>query len=196
MRFAFVGFSSAALPGWEQFAPEPKPPSNWKDPSKIADYIREAREKQSFEAAVKPLTGSLTEVVVLNEKSDTPVQCSWPDMPILDFLSQCDRIACIDYGVFRSLAIAEYVDKKGALDENAQWAVVSARSGFPYLIPSTKWSSAPMLFDPLHAITGSSSEESTDPGSVLRRYKLVLPYGPDALSRARACRAVCKLLGC
>lgn len=196
MRFAYVGFTTDVLDGWERFAPEPKAPSNWKDQSKIADYVREARDKQAAEAAVKPLTGRFRDIVVLNQKSDAPVQASWPDLPILDFLSQYERVACIDYSTFRSLALADYIDKKGALDDNAQWAVISARSGFPYLVPSTKWAAVPMLFDPLHAITGSSSEENTDPGSVLSRYKLPMPYGPDAGSKAAACKAVCKLLGC
>ena len=196
MRFAYVGFTAGTVAGWEQFVPAPKAPSNWKDKEKIAAYIKEAKESQVLEAAQKPLTGRFAEVAVLNQKSELVLQSAWPDVPILDYLSQFDRIACIDYGTFRSLAVAEYIDKKKALDDNSRWAVISARSGYPYLVSTEKWASAPMLFDPLHALTCSSSEENTDPGLVMHRYGLNLQYGPDAKSKAIACKAVCKLLGC
>jgi len=60
-----LGFECQQLPSWKEFMPEPKAPSNYKDPDKIRDYVEAAWKKLEVEASNRPLTGFVRKAVVL-----------------------------------------------------------------------------------------------------------------------------------
>jgi hypothetical protein len=193
MSLICVGYQPAAAPGAEQFIAPASAPVNYKDPKKIADYVAAAHAKQLEEAHKKPLTATLLDIFFVSGG-----EALSPDLSSgsrLDFLRGFDLIAVIETGLFRSLVIAEHIDRFGSLGGH-QWIVISQRSGIPYLTSvNTVAERTPVIFDPIHAITGSTAEESNVPEFVAARFGAKIKGKTIAERRAWLAYDLCQKLG-
>jgi hypothetical protein len=190
MKTLYLGFTSAAVPGWERFAPEPKAPLRWKDPSKIAEHIAAARAKQAEDASSNALTACLLDVAALDIQGK-PVEVTYP---VLTMLGGYALISCLDANLFRALAIGDYLQRCGSIKPEAQWIlpVIGVYDTLSYGRP-------PLLVDPARLLTCSTAEAMTDPNAILGRYAperaVRSAGGGPAMLNALLCKSISNLLG-
>jgi hypothetical protein len=192
MRVICVGYTTTVVSGVEQLMAPISPPARWKDPEKINEYLIDKQAEQQKGASMRTLTGAFKEIVAVCD-GKVVEGIDWSVTPVVEMLFGYDMIAIIEANLFRSLAIADKIDKRGQLSEEDLFLVTSQRSGLPYLMNKDE-GYRPTLFDPVHAITGSSAAESNDLSVVSRRFKLPAPK-VEALSLAMFTFGLCAKLG-
>jgi hypothetical protein len=192
MRKLYVGFTSSARADAEEFLPEVKAPSNYKDPAKIAAYIQDARERSYIEASARPLTSSLASYHLLSADgtSDPAPVAPTGNIHVLAFVGHYDVLIGWRIYEFIRLARIDYIDRFGALDADTRWSILAEVSGVPFLEPSARI----RFFDPVRAVVGSLAEDSTDPTLFVKRFKLKVGGG-SAEQIARFSYQAARLLG-
>jgi hypothetical protein len=168
-------------------------PSNWKDPVKIAQYEADSRVRQLEEAAKKPLTGRLQAIAMVAQGQIQDANQG----SLLEQIRRFEYVAVIEAGLFKSLVIADQIDRFNTLGGHG-WIVTSARSGHPYLMAGTHVQPGythPVIFDPIHAITGSTAEESNIPELVAERFNVKVKGKTVAERRAWLAFELCRRLG-
>ncbi len=73
----FIGYKTRTIDGIEKLLPEFKAPSHWKDKEKIAADVAEKKEAFLANAKNMPYTGTLSEVVLCDNKAKKTLQ--WKD---------------------------------------------------------------------------------------------------------------------
>lgn len=202
MRY-YIGTELSAADDWESIYPPIEAPRNYRDPQKIAEYIeRRKYELATGEAAMNPLTGRVTRVVVIKNKPDETqdtvfdeanlsVGAKFLDWFLKDTGMDVDPaklkdqlvIGCNVRRDLRLMAI-EYIFVNGSLPFSLWWAL-DLEADFRY-------NQIPGFIDPLSAIFGTSS---TDMAAAGRRFGLVEDSEdtePDLDAEARAILA-CQL---
>lgn len=191
MQVAIVGFESTARPDWKSFVSEPKAPFNYKDLVKIEAYKEEAKAKQQAKAAIKPMTGKLTKVLIhisgksykLDEKDDP--------MSILSN-DAVEAVVGLDIFNFLELAVVKSMDLNGSLNWKHRWAKTRFRDG-AYLPISTGEVRTKCVFDPLNALGGDY--EGDEIPLICQRFGLVFPSVGGAEGALVLGLSACKKLG-
>lgn len=197
MRTAYIAFSTRTVAEFEHYLPEPKAPSNYKDPVKIAEYVGAAKAKQFVDAPSKPLTGVLADVKMLmrtdTSKKVDNVALAWPDEPIATYLLNYDRVSVFNLGEFIRLARIDWIERKGSLTTEMMWLAFSELTNRTLIRP-------PFIFDPINRLVDSVAEEACDPFLVAKRFLKVddITFNKKytgLLGQAQLNVDVCSLLG-
>jgi len=75
-RRIFIGFTSKPKDGWKSFFSEPVAAANLKDPVKIQEDLDKKRRKQEAEAALHPMSGTLTSLTAIDSAGNKVFSCT------------------------------------------------------------------------------------------------------------------------
>ena len=196
-KFLCVGYITVAIDNAGTIMSIPSAPANYKDPDKIASYVQAALAKGMEEAHLKPLTAKLLRLTTFNESgvADQSVQ----DMQLqAEDWRDYDFIAVIRPNFFRAVLINHLIGVYGKLPLTWRCLVASTVSGYSYLV--AKDHQHPVMFDPVHAITGSTAEANNDLEAVAKRYSVQSYLSkrfdlPEDYLTGQLCYSLCVALG-
>lgn len=188
MKVGFVGYTTKAKKDWKEYAPAVAAPSNYKDESKKAAYVKEALEKQEINAGSTPLQSEFHEFCLIEQGYEQGRMIE-PGVR-LESLVKFTHIGVIGGTMMRHLLICESILYSRRVFPEFWWLFRSIRTGYQFLADKDFQVE---VFDPVHALTCTSAlDENLD--VVLKAYNSTVE-GYDARTRALFTEKLCALMG-